>query len=60
MGIVNKFEEYQMETFMEQHGDRITPVYGRLLSVKIERKRSSSYAMCSRLIWLLNQLGLVM
>lgn len=39
MGIVNKFEEYQMETFMEQHGDRITPVYGRLLSVKIERKK---------------------
>lgn len=37
MGIKNKFEEYQMETFMEQYGDRLTPVYGNVLSVKIER-----------------------
>lgn len=39
MGIKNKFEEYQMETFMEQHGDRITPVYGNVLSVKIDRSK---------------------
>lgn len=39
MGIRSKFEEYQMETFMEQHGDRITPVYGNVLSVKIDRKK---------------------
>lgn len=39
MGIKNKFEEYQMETFMEQHGDRITPVYGNVLSVKIDRTK---------------------
>lgn len=38
MGIKNKFEEYQMETFMEQHGERLTPVYGNVLSVKIDRK----------------------
>lgn len=39
MGIKNKFEEYQMETFMEQHGDRLTPVYGNVLSVKVDRKK---------------------
>lgn len=39
MGIRNKFEEYQMETFMEQHGDRITPVYGNVLSIKVDRSR---------------------
>lgn len=39
MGIRSKFEEYQMETFMEQHGDRITPVYGNVLSVKIDRQK---------------------
>lgn len=39
MGIKNKFEEYQMETFMEQYGDRLTPVYGNVLSAKIERTK---------------------
>lgn len=39
MGIKNKFEEYQMETFMEQYGDRLTPVYGHVLSAKIERTK---------------------
>ena len=39
MGIKNKFEEYQMETFMEQYGDRLTPLYGHVLSAKIERTK---------------------
>ncbi len=38
MGIKDKLEEYQRDTFLEQYGDRITPVLGNLLSVKIERK----------------------
>lgn len=38
MGIKDKLEEYQRDNFMEQYGDRITPVLGNLLAVKIERK----------------------
>lgn len=39
MGIKNKLEEYQRETFLEKHGDRITPVLGNVLSIKVERKK---------------------
>lgn len=39
MGIKNKLEEYQVETFMEQHGDRLAPVYGNVLSVKVDRQK---------------------
>lgn len=39
MGIKDKFEEYQMENFLEQHGDRLTPVYGNVLSVKVDREK---------------------
>ncbi|PKK40316.1 hypothetical protein ABB02_00425 [Clostridiaceae bacterium JG1575] len=39
MGIKRKMEEYQLENFMEQHGDRLTPVYGHVLSVKVDRKK---------------------
>lgn len=38
MGFKEKLEQYQRDTFMEQYGDRISPIMGNLLSVKIERK----------------------
>ncbi len=39
MGIKNKFEDYQMEVFMDQYGDRLIPVYGNVLSIKVDRKK---------------------
>ena len=39
MGIKNKFEDYQMEVFMDQYGDRLIPVYGNVLSIKVERQK---------------------
>lgn len=39
MGIKNKFEDYQMEVFMDQYGDRLIPVYGNVLSIKVNRKK---------------------
>ena len=35
MGFKEKLEQYQRDTFMEQYGDRISPIMGNLLSVKI-------------------------
>lgn len=39
MGFKEKLEDYQRDSFMEKHGDRITPLYGNVLSIKIERSK---------------------
>lgn len=39
MGIKDKLEEYQRDTFLEKHGDRIAPILGNVLSIKVERKK---------------------
>lgn len=38
MGFREKLEEYQRESFMDKHGERLAPLYGNVLSIKIERK----------------------
>ncbi len=39
MGLRDKLENYQRESFLEKHGDRITPVLGNVLSIKVERTK---------------------
>lgn len=39
MGFKEKLEDYQRETFIDKHGDRLAPLYGNVLSVKTERKK---------------------
>lgn len=39
MGIKDKFDDYQKEMFMDQYGERMTPLYGHVLSIKVDRKK---------------------
>lgn len=39
MGFKEKLEDYQRENFIDKHGDRLTPLYGNVLSIKVERSK---------------------
>ena len=39
MGFKEKLEDYQRESFIDKHGDRLAPIYGNVLSIKIDRKK---------------------